>query len=344
VPGLPGPDDHLAADLVAVDLQHADGLRTPEVAAIARRLRDGDLVAVGCAPTGIAGVPAAILDALACTLTPDGVDAATSRSQRVVTVRDPEAALDQLGTRVRQNPGAVTVLTQLLPVTARCAVRRGLLLESMAYSTLLAGGEFSAWLAERPPRRPADPARCVVSGFRTGPLLHLTLDDPGRRNAYGAAMREGLLELLDVALADPGVRRVVLDGAGPSFCSGGDLSEFGTGPGGCSAHLLRTRRSPAAVLHRLSARVEARVHGACVGAGIELPAFAGRIVAAPGTTFRLPEIGMGLIPGAGGTVGITRRVGRWRTWFMAVDGGPVDVTTAHGWGLVDEVTGPRAIS
>jgi enoyl-CoA hydratase/carnithine racemase len=88
--------------------------------------------------------------------------------------------------------------------------------------------------------------------------------------------------------------------------------------------------------------VEVRLHGACVGAGIELPAYARRVVASPGTRFLLPEVAMGLIPGAGGTVSIPRRIGRWRTLFLALSGDVVDAATALSWGLVDEITGAGA--
>lgn len=98
-------------------------------------------------------------------------------------------------------------------------------------------------------------------------------------------------------------------GAGPSFCSGGDLDEFGTAPELVTAHFVRARHGAGGLLHRLAARAEVRVHGSCVGASIELLAFAGRVVAAPGTTFRLREAAMGLMPGAGGTVSIPRRIG-----------------------------------
>jgi enoyl-CoA hydratase/carnithine racemase len=84
-------------------------------------------------------------------------------------------------------------------------------------------------------------------------------------------------------------------------------------------------------------RVRVEVHGACVGAGIELPAFAARVVAHPAAFFQLPEIGMGLIPGAGGTVSLPRRIGRQRTAWLALTGSRLDAPTALAWNLIDEV-------
>lgn len=83
------------------------------------------------------------------------------------------------------------------------------------------------------------------------------------------------------------------------------------------------------------------MHGTCVGAGVELPSFAHRIVADPATMFRLPELAMGLIPGAGGTVGLPRRIGRWRTLHLVLSGMAVDARTALAWGLVDELAAVR---
>jgi enoyl-CoA hydratase/carnithine racemase len=68
-----------------------------------------------------------------------------------------------------------------------------------------------------------------------------------------------------------------------------------------------------------------------------LPAFASHVSAAPGATFCLPEVGMGLIPGAGGTAGIPRRIGRHRTAWLALTGTRLDAATALDWGLVDEL-------
>ena len=140
-----------------------------------------------------------------------------------------------------------------------------------------------------------------------------------------------------MAAADPEVREIVLRGDGPSFCSGGDLDEFGTTPDPATAHVVRTTRSPARLLAALAERVTVRVHGACIGAGVELAAFAGRVTAAPDAFFALPEIGMGLLPGAGGTVSIPRRIGRQRTAWWALTGARIDAGTALAWGLVDAI-------
>ena len=87
----------------------------------------------------------------------------------------------------------------------------------------------------------------------------------------------------------------------------------------------------------LASRVSVHLHGACMGAGIELPAYAHRIVAAPDAVISLPEIGLGLVPGAGGTVSIPRRIGRQRTAWLGLTGARIDASTALDWGLVDEV-------
>jgi enoyl-CoA hydratase/carnithine racemase len=172
---------------------------------------------------------------------------------------------------------------------------------------------------------------------REGDRLLVTLDRPDRHNAFSAAMRDGLLAALDVALADPSLR-VELTGEGPSFCSGGDLDEFGTAADPATAHLVRTQASAARAMAALAARTTVRLHGACMGAGIELPAFAAHVTCAPDALLALPELPLGLLPGAGGTVSLPRRIGRQRTALLALSGQPIDAATALEWGLVDELT------
>ena len=159
---------------------------------------------------------------------------------------------------------------------------------------------------------------------RADGTLTITLNRPHVHNAFSRSMRDGLAEALAVAMADDSVDRIVLRGAGPSFCSGGDLNEFGDFPDPASSHLIRLTRSPARLVSRLAPRVEVRTHGSCMGAGAELPAFAGRVVAHPGTRFALPELSLGLVPGAGGTVSLPRRIGRHRTALLGLTGTPID--------------------
>lgn len=168
------------------------------------------------------------------------------------------------------------------------------------------------------------------------------LDRPERRNAFGFRMREELYGALEVAALDTTVERVELAGEGPVFCSGGDLAEFGQARDLVAAYLVRLDRAPWRLLDRLRDRVTVRVQGAAVGAGIEMAAFAGRVVAAPQTFFALPEMEMGLVPGAGGTVSVPRRIGRWRAAWMMVSGARVDAGTALRWGLVDAIEDAHA--
>jgi enoyl-CoA hydratase/carnithine racemase len=155
-------------------------------------------------------------------------------------------------------------------------------------------------------------------------------------NAFGRRVRDELADALTVALADAATE-VLLAGDGPSFCSGGDLDEFGTFTSPPAAHVVRLTRSPARLMAALADRVTVHLHGACMGAGIELPAFAHRIVAAADTVIALPELSLGLVPGAGGTVSLPRRIGRQRTAWLALTGFTVDAATALRWGLVDEL-------
>ena len=165
--------------------------------------------------------------------------------------------------------------------------------------------------------------------------LHLT--HPERLNAFDARMRDELVEALRAVADDPSITAFTLRGDGAAFSAGGDLAEFGSSPDPATAHAIRCLRSPAALVHRLRAFATAVLHGACIGAGIEVPAAAGRVIAHPETWFRLPEVGMGLIPGAGGTATIPRRIGRHRTLYWALMDRRLEVATARAWGLVDGI-------
>jgi len=214
------------------------------------------------------------------------------------------------------------------------SVESALVLESLAYSTLLGGAAHLEWRARTPIRKVPDVTDAVLLRRDTN-VLTVTLNRPERRNAFGHALRDAVIDALTIAELDGTIATVHLGGNGPSFCAGGDLDEFGTASDPAAAHITRLGRSAGLVVHRLRERVRPVLHGACIGAGIEIPCFADRVVARDGSWFRLPELAMGLIPGAGGTVSLTRRIGRHRTAYMALTGDRVDLGTALSWGLVD---------
>jgi len=261
--------------------------------------------------------------------------------RRAVTVASVSDALDELRQRCEHWPQAAAVCSDVLRAFDPAAPAfTGVIMESLAYSTLQSGPEFARWLTERGPARPVD-IPDPVQAERVEDTLHVRFNRGQRHNAFSTDARAALLEALEVARLDPSVTDVVLSGNGPSFCSGGDLAEFGTFADPASAHLARTRHSPALVLDELTARLgthcRAEVHGQVLGSGLEMAAFCGWVRSRPDAVFGLPELSLGLIPGAGGTVSIARRIGRWRTAYLVLSGQTIDVATALRWGLIDEV-------
>jgi enoyl-CoA hydratase/carnithine racemase len=263
------------------------------------------------------------------------VDEAWQRMVDVI-VDDGSAAADDVMATVTKQPLASTTLALLLRGTSGRTVAEGLVAESAAYSTLQGGPEFAHWRSSYRSQPVTDEAP-RVRVERQGTSLVVTLTRPERRNALDSRMRDELLDALGVALSDPAIVTVELRGDGVAFCAGGDLSEFGSRPDPSSAHLIRLQRSLGRAVHELRERTTFYVHGATIGSGIELAAFAGRVVAGSDTAISLPELRLGLIPGAGGTVSLPRRIGRLRTAWLALSGQVLDAPTALAWGLVDEM-------
>lgn len=252
----------------------------------------------------------------------------------VDVVADDETGADEVVAAVERHRRAAMTLAWLLRSTVGASPQQGLMAESAAYSTLQAGPDHARWLAARQPRSPRAGDEGRVRVERSDGVVRITLTRPATRNAVDAAMQQALIDA--VAVIDPG-ERVEIGGDGPCFSSGGDLWEFGTRADPATAHLLRLERSAGRALLSVAPRCTAFVHGPCHGGGVELAAFAGRVVAHRDTTFTLPEIGLGLIPGAGGTVSIVGRIGRHRFAWLALTASTIDADTAADWGLVDEV-------
>jgi enoyl-CoA hydratase/carnithine racemase len=252
-------------------------------------------------------------------------------------VAEREEALSEIVANVEAHPRAAVALALLLRGQPRRSLEDGLVAESAVYSMLQAGPEFAAWRAARPVRAHVDDDGDRVRVDRSGSTLCITLTRPAVRNALDARMRDEILDALRVALVDDGIARIEVRGEGPAFCSGGDLDEFGSRADPATAHIVRLSRNVARAMADLRDRTTVYLHGSCLGAGIELAAFAGGVVASSDTAIALPEVSLGLIPGAGGTVSLAMRIGRLKTAWLALSGRAIDAGTAHDWGLVDRI-------
>ncbi len=249
-----------------------------------------------------------------------------------------EPALESLADCIDAQPAAAACLVHVLRHNVSLDCPAALAMESLAYSTLQHGSGFQEWLSRRPSPGESIEDDAPVLTERRDKHLTLTLNRAARHNAYSRAMRDALCTGLQLAHADTSIETVALRGNGPSFCAGGDLTEFGSATDAASAHVTRMTRSAGLLLSTLPQRGNAELHGACIGAGIELPAFLAHVVARENTVFQLPEVAMGLIPGAGGTFSISRRIGRQRTAWLALTNAELDAATALSWGLVDALS------
>ena len=170
---------------------------------------------------------------------------------------------------------------------------------------------------------------------RDGAVLTITLNRPDVYNAINRAMHDGLAAALAEA-ADPAVRAVVLTGAGRGFCSGQDLREFQSLPGGVREALEQTYHPNIRAIRALEKPVIAAINGACAGAGLSLACACDVRVASSDASFVPGFIGIGLVPDAGGTWFIHRLLGFARAFEWMVSNRRLSAGEALEWGLVSE--------
>ena len=165
---------------------------------------------------------------------------------------------------------------------------------------------------------------------KEGEIAVITVDNPPV-NALKQVVRAGLLSTLTQARGDAATRAIVLVGAGRTFIAGADITEFSkpSQPPSLSEIIGLIENSPKPVI--------AAMHGTPLGGGLELTLACHFRIAAPGTRLGLPEIKLGLIPGAGGTQRLPRLVGMDRAIAMILSGEPVPAQQALADGLIDEI-------
>ncbi|MGB9107172.1 MAG: enoyl-CoA hydratase/isomerase family protein, partial [Telluria sp.] len=166
----------------------------------------------------------------------------------------------------------------------------------------------------------------------------ITLNNPPV-NGLGLATRTAAVEALQRAESDPAVQAVVITGAGKAFSGGADIREFNS-PKALTEPTLHTLIRTA---EGLSKPVVAAVHSVCMGGGLELALGCHYRVALPGAQIALPEVKLGLLPGAGGTQRLPRAVGPELAVKMIVGGDPISAAEALKHGLIEEIVeGPAS--
>ncbi|MCT8971869.1 3-hydroxyacyl-CoA dehydrogenase NAD-binding domain-containing protein [Microbaculum marinisediminis] len=170
----------------------------------------------------------------------------------------------------------------------------------------------------------------VVSVTRDGDVAVVTIDNPPV-NALSHAVRKGVFDAMAALREDSEVKAIVLACAGRTFSAGADITEFGKPP------------QPPALIEMINAieampkPVVAALHGTVLGGGFEVALGCHHRIAAPGTRVGLPEVKLGILPGAGGTQRLPRLIGAIEALKIIVSGDPVPAEEALKFGAIDEI-------
>ena len=197
---------------------------------------------------------------------------------------------------------------------------------------------------------PNDQGSASVSQFETillekeHGIAWVTLNRPRVLNAYNVKMRDELYEALGLIAEDEEVLVAVIRGAGDrAFCAGADLTEFGSAPSQAIARRVRFERDVWERFLEIRQPLIAAVHGYCLGSGLEIALSCDLRLASPDARFGLPEVGLGMIPAAGGSQTMPRIIGRGRALEALLLGRMMDSQAAWEAGLVNRVVPLEAL-
>jgi enoyl-CoA hydratase/carnithine racemase len=175
-----------------------------------------------------------------------------------------------------------------------------------------------------------------------GPAVRVTLNRPEKRNALSLELMQELVAVLRRASAEPETRAIVLEGAGPAFSAGHDLSEMIGRDLPFFQRLFDVCTELMETIHGLPQPVIARVHGTATAAGCQLVAACDLAVAVDSARFATPGVKIGLFCSTP-MVPVSRAIGRKRALEMLLTGHPIDAATALDWGLVNRVVSADAL-
>jgi enoyl-CoA hydratase len=183
----------------------------------------------------------------------------------------------------------------------------------------------------------------MVEFQRDGGIARIFLNRPQKVNALDSALLDALADAL--RQVDQAVRVVVLGGRGNAFCAGADVNELRTLNPQTAREFIGRVHVACDAVRKLAVPVVARLHGAVIGAGLELAAACDLRVAARGTRFAMPEVRLG-IPSVVEAALLPRLIGSGRTAWLVLTGEAIDAERAQQWGLVESVADDvdRAVS
>lgn len=169
-------------------------------------------------------------------------------------------------------------------------------------------------------------------------VAQVVLNRPEKRNAYNMQMRDDLFQVLEAIRDDPEVRSVLISGAGDqAFCAGADLSEFGTAPSQAIARQVRWERDVWGLWAGIRKPFVAAMHGYVLGSGVEMAMLCDLRIASRDAVFGLPEVGLGMIPAAGGTQTLPRILGMAPALDLFLTGRRLTAEEAIDLGLIHQV-------
>jgi 3-hydroxyacyl-CoA dehydrogenase len=169
-----------------------------------------------------------------------------------------------------------------------------------------------------------------ISTSRHGDVLIVTSNNPPV-NALGAAVRQGMVAAIEEAEADDAVKAVVIRCEGQTFFAGADITEFGKPP------VMPWLPSVVDTIENCSKPVVAAIHGTALGGGLEVALGSHYRIAVPDAKLGVPEVKLGLLPGAGGTQRLPRVAGVQKALEMVTSGTPIGAREAFAVGLVDRI-------
>jgi len=175
-----------------------------------------------------------------------------------------------------------------------------------------------------------------------GGVARVALDRPEKANALSTPMLEALRDALEKLKREPQLRVVVLSGRGRCFCGGADVKELATLTEANAGDFVRRIHEVCATIRALPVPVVAQLHGAAIGAGLEIAAACDLRVAEEGTKFAMPEVRI-RIPSVVEAALLPRLMGAGRAAWLVMTGEAIDAKRAAAWGLVEEVGGAEAV-